>query len=80
MAGMMIDYNTKYKVEAQLYNIVDPMGFIVYSKKDGSRLAELFIDEKTLRVNYSRLTPSVQASIVTKLRKMLPSIKYNYFR
>ena len=55
------------------------MGFIVYSKKDGSRLAELFIDEKTLRVNYSRLTPSVQASMVTKIRKMLPSIKYNYF-
>jgi hypothetical protein len=79
MAGMMIDYNTKYKVEAQLYGIGDPMGFIVYSKKDGSRLAELFIDEKTLRVNYSRLTPSVQASMVTKIRKMLPSIKYNYF-
>ena len=75
MVGMMIDYNTK--VEAQLWNRDN--GFIVYSKKDGSRLAELFIDEKTLRVNYSRLTPSVQASMVTKIRKMLPSIKYNYF-
>lgn len=80
MAGKMIDYNTKYKVEAQLYNLEDPMGFTVYSKKDGRRLAKLYIDEKTVRVEYSYLTPSVQASIVTKIRKMLPSIKYNYFR
>lgn len=79
MAGYLFDINTKYRAEAQLYGIGDPMGFIIYLKKDGSRLAELFIDEKTVRVSWSRLTPSVQASIVTNIRKKLPSIKYNYF-
>jgi len=47
MGMMMIDYNTKYKIEAQLYDLAEPMGFTVYSKADGRRLAKLYIDEKT---------------------------------
>jgi len=56
------------------------MGFTVYSKADGRRLAKLYIDEKTLRVEFSYLTPSVQKSIVTGIRKSLPNIKRNYFK
>lgn len=78
--GMMVDYNTKYKIEAQLYDLAEPMGFTVYSKADGRRLAKLYIDEKTVRVEFSYLTPSVQKSIVTGIRKNLPNIKRNYFK
>ena len=56
------------------------MGFTVYSKADGRRLAKLYIDEKTVRVEYSYLTPSVQKVIVTGIRKNLPNIKRNYFK
>lgn len=31
--GMMIDYNTKYKIEAQLYDLAEPMGFTVAENK-----------------------------------------------